>query len=174
MSTETPNKPNRHFVRILKILTVDGDPGPAIYGTFTAGAVIAAESTRAESLWLSCLGVELVVLLYWLAHAYSRGLSRRVKEREALSWKGLIQDFKREFGIVEGASIPLAVVVIVGIFSRNPVTALSVGIWVTCISLVAYELLAGIAIGLRRWALVSQAAIGGLLAVGIALLKAIS
>ncbi|MEI6700245.1 MAG: hypothetical protein WCL38_00620 [Actinomycetota bacterium] len=98
MNPEEPVKPNRYFLAILKILTVDGDPGPAIYGTFTAGAVIAAESTRVENLWLSCLGVELVVFLYWIAHAYSRGLSRRVKERKALSLPGLIQDLKREFG----------------------------------------------------------------------------
>jgi hypothetical protein len=55
----------------------------------------------------------------------------------------------------------------------RPATVYALGLWIVAVSLIAYELLAGLAIGLRRLALLGQTAIGAVLAVGIVALKAL-
>ena len=166
-------KPSRILAFCAKILTVEGDPGAAIYGTLTVGAVLAAESTRDVHVFFALVGTAVAVLLYWLAHAYSAGMSRRLSDKTPLSWQGFRSDLKREWGIIEGATIPLVPTFLVFAFGAQPSTVYATGLWIVAISLVAYELLAGLAIGLRGLALLGQTAIGGVLAVGIVALKAL-
>jgi hypothetical protein len=173
VSDDTKVQPGRLLSLCLKVLTVEGDPGAAIYGTLTVGAVLAAESTRDIHLVSALIGTSVAVILYWLAHGYSAGMSRRLSRKTPLTWAGFRNDLRREWGIVEGATIPLVPTFIAAGFGMRPAAVYALGLWIVAISLVAYELLAGIAIGLKNWALLGQTAIGAVLAVGIVALKAL-
>lgn len=173
MSDDQRTEPGRLLSFCLKVLTVDGDPGAAVYGTLTVGAVLAAESARDIHLISALIGTVVAVVLYWLAHGYSAGLSRRLTNKTPLTWSGFRSDLRREWGIVEGATIPLVPTFIAAGFGMRPAAVYGLGLWIVAISLIAYELLAGFAIGLKRWALVGQSAIGAVLAVGIVALKAL-
>jgi hypothetical protein len=164
-------KPGRLLKFFLKVLTVEGDPGAAIYGTLTVGAVLAAESTRDIHLISALVGTSVAVVLYWLAHGYSAGMSRRLSNKTPLTWSGFRSDLRREWGIVEGATIPLVPTFIAAGFGMRPAAVYALGLWIVAISLIAYELLAGLAIGLKNWALLGQTAIGAVLAIGIVALK---
>jgi hypothetical protein len=166
-------QPGRLLAFCLKVLTVDGDPGAAVYGTLTVGAVLAAESSRDLHLLSALFGAAIAVVLYWLAHAYSAGMSRRLSNKTPLTWSGFRSDLRREWGIIEGATIPLAPAFVAALFGMKPAAVYVLGLWIVAVSLMAYELLAGLAIGLKRWALVGQTAIGAVLALGIVALKAL-
>jgi len=173
VNEETRTKPGRVLAFCLKVLTVEGDPGAAIYGTLTVGAVLAAESARDLQLISALIGTSIAVILYWFAHGYSAGMSRRLTNKTPLTWAGFRADLRREWGIIEGATIPLVPTFIAAGFGMRPAAVYALGLWIVAISLIAYELLAGLAIGLKNWALVGQTAIGAVLAVGIVALKAL-
>ncbi len=171
MNKKDQRAPGRLLAFCLKVLTVEGDPGAAIYGTLTVGAVLAAESTRDIHLVSALFGTVVAVALYWLAHGYSAGMSRRLSNKTPLTWSGFRSDLRREWGIVEGAMVPLVPAFIAAGLGARPATVYALGLWIVAVSLIAYELLAGLAIGLRRLALLGQTAIGALLAIGIMALK---
>lgn len=158
---------------LLRFLTVSGDPGAAVYGMLSCGAVMAAESRISHALWMSVLGIALVVAMYWAAHSYASGVSRRLHEQIPLSPDGFRADLRREVGVVQGAILPILASVVAGLVGATPKVALDAGLWAVGLSLVAYEVLAGLAIGLQRRALVAQAAVGVTLAAGIVVLKAL-
>jgi len=74
---------------------------------------------------------------------------------------------------VQGALLPILTVSVAGLVGATPRIALDLGLWVVALSLIAYEVVAGLAIGLRRWPLLGQAGVGAAMALGIVAVKAL-
>jgi len=158
---------------VLRMLTNSEDPGGAVYGMLTCGAVMAAESRHADAIWRSVLGICVIVVMYWTAHSYAAGISRRLRDHVALSLQSFRRDLRREIGVVQGALLPILTVSVAGLVGATPRIAIDLGLWVVALSLIAYEVVAGLAIGLRRWPLLGQAGVGAAMALGIVAVKAL-
>jgi hypothetical protein len=132
----------------------------AIYGTITAGALLAAEFSRRESYAKTIFALVLALVLYWLAHAYAANADRRIREQKQLTWKGFAGDLLRELPILGGASVPLLAILIFGVAGASLGTAISAALWTAAAVIAGIELTAAIRSGVRGRALVIHAAIG--------------
>jgi hypothetical protein len=132
----------------------------AIYGTITAGALLAAEFSRRESYAKTIFALVLALVLYWLAHAYAANADRRIREQQQLTLKGFTADLLRELPILGGASIPLLAIVIFGLGGASLGTAITAALWTAAAVIAAIELTAAIRSGVRGRALVIHAVIG--------------
>jgi hypothetical protein len=97
------------------------NPSGVVYGIIVIGALLAAESGRHETYLDTLASAAIAAMLYWFAHAYAEVLGRRLTRHEHLSARTLARTLARDWAIVEGAALPLAIA-----------------------SLVAFELIAGI------------------------------
>jgi hypothetical protein len=132
----------------------------AIYGTITAGALLAAEFSRRESYGKTIFALVLALVLYWLAHAYAANADRRIREQQKLTLKSFASDLLHELPILGGASIPLLAIVIFGLAGASLGTAISAALWTAAAVIAAIELTAAIRSGVRGRALVVHAVIG--------------
>src|SRR5580693_6727675 len=101
----------------------------AIYGTITAGALLAAEFSRRESYGKTIAALVLALVLYWLAHAYAANADRRIREQKQLTAKDFGGDLLRELPILGGASIPLLAILIFGLAGASLGTAITAALW---------------------------------------------
>jgi hypothetical protein len=108
------------------------------------GALLAAESGSHES-FADTLGSAVIALaVYWLAHAYSDVLGRRLLAPGRLTVGLLWRALKHEWAIVEGAAIPLIALVVAWAAGATQETAVTVALWSAVASLILFELVAGI------------------------------
>lgn len=108
------------------------------------GALIAAESGVHDS-YLDKVGSTVLALgIYWLAHAYSTVLGRRLSDQERLTTGALARALVHEWAIVRGASIPLLALLVAWAAGASQATAVNAAVWAAIASLIAFELLAGL------------------------------
>ncbi len=123
---------------------VPENPARVIYGIIAIGTLLAAESGRHEG-YPDLIGSALIAaLMFWLAHAYSDALGRRLIESERLSLKGLFRAFADEWAIIRGAMVPLLAIVIAWVLGAAQETALNIALWAAVGSVVLLEFAAGI------------------------------
>jgi hypothetical protein len=147
------------------------NPGGAIYGTLTVGALLAAEQAGRETYAKTIVAVAVAMILYWLAHAYAGSAEHRLREEEPLT-PGLVgRTMLHEVSILVGAAVPLLVVVLFGLFGAALATAVSAGAWTSAIVIVALELIAAVRAELHGREFVVQVVIGALLGVLVIVLK---
>jgi prepilin signal peptidase PulO-like enzyme (type II secretory pathway) len=160
-----PGRLRRVIAWLVKV-TVD-NAGGAVYGTIMIGVLFAAEDAESIGYTDAVAAAVIVLVLYWLTNLYTYTLGTRLRTGEPLSaavfWRSLVH----ELPIVEGALVPL--LVLLGAWAAGASVATGVGIatWATAVSIVVLEFAAGWRSGLGRGRLLLQAVIGA--AIGFAL-----
>lgn len=139
------------------------NPSRAIYGTITVGALLAAESARAET-YLETVGAVLIAMLvYWIAHSYSESAARRLQNREPLGLSELAESMIQESSILIGSAIPLVAILVAWAFEAQLSTAVTIAVWTSAATIVLIEAVAAVRADLSGRALILQVALGGVL-----------
>jgi hypothetical protein len=139
----------------------------------TVGALLAAESRLAET-YLELVGsVVLTMVLYWFAHSYSEVLGLRLITRERPDWGRIRWVFAHEWSIVKGAGLPLFALLVAWALGASQTTAATAGVWTAAVSLVAFEVAAGIRANAGTLELALDAAVGAALGIAILALRAV-
>jgi hypothetical protein len=121
------------------------NPAGVVYGTLIIGAVLATESARRETL-LETVGATVVaLLLYWLAHSYAATLGDRLDRQVPLTAGAVANSLVRDRAIVRGALVPILVLLIASGLGSSLTTAVSISVWASAVTIVAFEVLAGCA-----------------------------
>jgi membrane protein YqaA with SNARE-associated domain len=149
------------------------NPARVVYGIVLIGALLAAESGSHES-FADTLGSALIALgIYWLAHAYSEVLGRRLASPGRLTVGMLWRALKYEWALVEGAAIPLVALVLAWVAGTTQETAVTVALWSAVGGLILFELVAGIRSNATRRELALDAGVGVAMGLAILALKVI-
>jgi hypothetical protein len=120
------------------------NPAGAVYGLIAIGALLAAESGLRDTYPETVGSAAIAVVLYWFAHSYSDVLGLRLAEKQRLSWEELWATFTRDWSIATGSSLPLLALLVAWAAGASQSTALTAAVWTVVISLIAFELAAGI------------------------------
>jgi hypothetical protein len=132
----------------------------AIYGTITAGALIAAEFARRETYPRTVAALGIALVLYWVAHGYAANADIRIRDKKPLTLAGFTDSLLHELPILAGAAIPLLVVVIFGLAGAKLATGITAALWTAAAVIAAIELTAALRAGARGLELAIQAVIG--------------
>jgi hypothetical protein len=150
----------------------DGEVG-AIYGLILVGSLMAAESYKRESHLDVLLSAAITMIVYWLAHAYSLALGRRIERSEALSLRSLSHSLRDSTSVLQGATVPLLALLIAWAAGVSSQTAIDIALWSTVGTLVGLELIAGIRAKQRPLELLLSCCIGAGLGAAVLALKAL-
>jgi hypothetical protein len=163
--------------RLLEWLLPGTNPAGAIYGMIAIGALLAAESGLHETYFETIGSAMLALSLYWMAHAYADVLGQRLDTRERLTATALGQNLLHDWSIVRGGTLPVLVLLICWAAGAGQETAVTIDLWVTAGSLVAYELLAGLRTRARARArpaeLLLEGCVGAAMGLGVLALRVI-
>jgi hypothetical protein len=171
-ATQPIRTPRATFRRLSRALTGQ-HPAEAVYGTITVAALLAAESSLRETYLETVGSVALAMLLYWLGHSYADLLGHRIQAGERLTARELGRMLIRDWAIVRGAGAPLLALLIMWAVGASQQTAVTVGLWTCVVSLVAFELIAGLRARARPAELVLELSVGIAMGVGVIALRAI-
>jgi hypothetical protein len=150
-----------------------GNAAGVVYGVITVGALMAAESGRHES-YADMIGSALVAtLLYWLAHAYADLLGRRLATGDRLTLATLGRALLHDWAIVRGAAIPMLALLIAWLAGASKEAGLTAALRTAVVTVVAFELLAGIRAKSSLGELLLKAGVGVTMGVAILALKGI-
>ncbi len=150
-------------------LLPEENPAGVVYGVIVIGALLAAESDRHESYGAAVGSAAIATTLYWLAHGYTAVLGQRLREGGRLTGRALWRALVHDWAIIRGAAIPLLALLIAwaaGAGQREGVTA---AVWTAAVSLVAFELAAGIRSKASPGELTIEVGVG--IAMGLAILS---
>lgn len=138
-----------------------------MYGVLAVATVIAAESTRQETLPKLAAASAITVGLYWLAHGYSQHWGARAKGEAHWTPGHFLQSLVEESSILVGSALPAFVLLIAWGAGATVEAAVTAVLWSAGVELVALEMVVGIRrhLGFRDTAV--QTLIGVLLALGI-------
>jgi hypothetical protein len=136
------------------------NPAGVVYGLITVGALMAAESGRHESYLDAFASAAFATLLYWLAHAYADLLGSRLESGERLTAGSLGRALVHDWAIVRGAAIPLAALVIAWLLGAGREAGVTAALRTAVVTIVVFELLAGIRAKSTLGELVLKAAVG--------------
>jgi hypothetical protein len=151
------------------ITGVNTNPGGAVYGTITVGALMAAETGQRETYVETIAAVLIALLLYWLDHAYAALTGQRLADGTKLTPAAL----GHELSMLAGAAVPMLTVLIGWAAGAALATSLTLGVITAALAVVAVEVLAAVRAELSGRELVGQVAIGGLLGCLVFALKAV-
>ncbi|HTA15054.1 MAG TPA: hypothetical protein VK781_09380 [Solirubrobacteraceae bacterium] len=149
------------------------NPGGAVYGIITIGALLAAESGAKETYPETVGSAVIAMLLYWVAHSYADVLGLRLSEQGRFGWGRLWLTFTRDWTIVKGASIPLLTLLVAWAAGAPQSTAIVAGVWAAVASLIAFELAAGVRSRAKPLELVLEALLGAAMGLAILALRAL-
>ncbi len=144
------------------------NPARVVYGIITVGALMAAESGHHESYADLVVSAFIATGLYWLLHAYSSVLGYRLATAEPLTAAALWHALLDEWAIVRGAAIPLLALLIAWAAGASQETGVTVALWSVVVSLVAFELIAGLRSRSSARELALEVGVG--IAMGVAIL----
>jgi hypothetical protein len=136
------------------------NPTRVVYGIITVGALMAAESGHHETYADAVASAFIAAGLYWLLHAYSDVLGRRLAGGEPLRASVLARGLTEESAILRGAAVPLSALVIAWATGASQETGVTVALWTAAASIVAFELAAGVRSHATRAELVLEVAVG--------------
>ncbi len=120
------------------------NPAGVVYGIIAIGALMAAESGRRESYPDTVGSAIIAAALYWLLHAYSSLLGRRLATGERLTARTLSRAVLHDWAIVRGALLPLLALLLAWATGAGRETAVTAALWSAIASLVAFELVAAV------------------------------
>jgi hypothetical protein len=105
---------SRWLMRIGEWIAPADNPSAVVYGILTCGALLAAESTRKETVTEAISASAITLVLYWLAHAYSEALGERLESGHAWDAGQLLRVAGHEAALLKGAALPVVVLVVAG------------------------------------------------------------
>jgi hypothetical protein len=108
------------------------------------GALLAAESGSHDTFAETLGSAVIAVGIYWFAHAYSETLGRRLTTPGRLTTGALWRALRYEWAIVEGAAVPLIVLVLAWATGSGQETAVTAALWSAVACVIIFELFAGI------------------------------
>lgn len=149
------------------------NPAGVVYGVITVGALMAAESGRHESYIDAFASSLIATLLYWLAHSYSDLLGDRLSTGEPLTMKVLARELAHDWAIVRGAAIPLLALVIAWVIGADRESGVTAALRTAVITVVVFELLAGIRAKSTPGELLLKAGVGVTMGIAILAVKGI-
>jgi hypothetical protein len=150
------------------------NPAGVVYGTILIGALIAAESGVHDG-YPDLIGSTALALgIYWLAHAYSTALGRRLSDEERLTMGALARALGHDWSIVWGASIPLLTLLIAWAAGASETTGVNAAVWAAVACLIAFELLAGLRAGSTPREFALEGGVGVLMGLAIFALKSLA
>jgi membrane protein YqaA with SNARE-associated domain len=161
------------MIRWLDRLVPWENPGGAVYGTITLGALLAAESGLRDT-YLETVGSAVVTLvIYWLAHSYAELVGERIVDRTHLTARGLGRALARDRTIVQSAGIPVVALLACWAAGASQEDAVTVALWVCAGCLLAFEVLAGVRTRARPAELLLEVGVGLAMGVGVLALRVI-
>jgi hypothetical protein len=150
-----------------------GNPARVVYGVVAIGALLAAESGSHESYADTVASALIAVGIYWLAHSYASALGRRLADPARLTVSMLTRALGEEAAIVKGAAIPLLALLIAWAAGAAQETAVTVALWTSVTSLIAFELAAAIRSRATRGELALELGVGITMGLAILALKVV-
>jgi hypothetical protein len=154
-------------------LEPETNPAGAIYGTITAGALLAAESSRRESTPEAVGAVAVALVLYWLAHAYAQALGERLERNQPFRFRALAHELRHSAAIVRGSALPLAAMLLAWAAGAGTNEAVLVALIAAAITLVVLELIAALRSRCSTAELLTQAGLSVVLGLGVLGLKVV-
>jgi hypothetical protein len=166
VSAGVPPAPDRSWpARVLE------NPGAAIYGLITVGAVLAAESTQRETYAKTLAAAVVAGTLYWLAHAYASLLGSRLQEGTRLSAGALVGVMRVEAPLLVGAAVPVLVLALCWALGSSLAVGTGAAVWVSAAVVAVAELWSGARAGAAGLELLLEAGTGALLGALLIALK---
>jgi hypothetical protein len=156
---------------VLRFVEPEDNPTGVIYGTIAVGAVLAAESTRRDTFPDTILATVLVLLLYWLAHAYAGLTGDRLKTREPLSTRMIWRSLAHQAAIAKGAALPIAILLLLWATPVTLNTAVIVALWASAVSLAFFEVVAAFRTPLSARERCLQILLGSFLGAGVLVVR---
>jgi hypothetical protein len=170
MAQGTADSRLRQAIGWLAGVTLD-NAGGAVYGTVMIGVLFAAEDPAGLG-YTDTIGAALIVLaLYWLTSLYTYTLGVRLRTGEPLSTGVLWRSCLHELPILEGALLPLVVILVAWAAGASVSTAVTIATWTAAVTILLLEFLAGWRSRLALERLWVQAALGTLIGFAIIALK---
>jgi hypothetical protein len=170
---QTPAPPARRRTDPLGWIVPGRNPAGVVYGTVTAGALLAAEGGLRETYPETVGSLAIAVVLYWFAHSYADVLGLRLSKRGTLSWAELWHTFVQDWSIVRGAAAPILAVLVAWAAGASQASAVTAGVWAAVASLIAFELAASVRSKAKAPEMVLQVSAGVTLGLGILALRAL-
>lgn len=170
MAQGTADTRVRRALGWLAEVTLDNAAG-AVYGTVMLGVLLASEDPVNVG-YTDTIGAALVVLaLYWLTHLYTYTLGTRLRTGEPLNTRVFWRSCIHELPVVEGALLPLVVLLVSWAAGASVSTGVTIATWTAAIAILVLEFIAGWRshLGLERLWL--QAVMGTLIGFAIIGLK---
>lgn len=164
---------HRWLGRLLAQRGPTSNPSRLIYGVIAIGALLAAESGLHASYLDTIASAVIAIGLFWLAHAYSNVLGRRLLTHERLAATALWAALVEEWPLVQGAGIPLGALVVVWAAGATQATAVSVALWTAVASVIGFELIAGIRSRATPRELALDMSVGATMGLAIVALKVV-
>jgi hypothetical protein len=119
------------------------NPAGLVYGTILVATLLAAEYSRRETYVTTVGAIVIALIMYWLALAYSEFTGRRLKDAEHFTLTAFWKAAKHENSVLIGAGVPIAVIVVCGIFSVDLASGLEIGVYTAAGMIIVFELLIG-------------------------------
>lgn len=159
------------FARALERFTPRENPAGVVYGIIVIGALLAAESDLHETYLDTVASTVIASCLYWLADAYATVLGQRVTEQQRLTTSVLARGLAHEWAVMRGAAVPLFAILLCWTIGVALHTAVTVALWSVIVSLIAFELLAGVRSRATPRELALDLAVGSVMGLAILGLK---
>jgi hypothetical protein len=161
-------------VRALDWALPGENPAGAVYGTITVGALLAAESGLHDTYPETVGSVVVALVIYWLAHSYANLLGGRLAARRHLTARGLALALVRDWALLRGAGVPLLALLAAWAVGASQGAAVTAALWTCAVSLVAFELLAGLRTRARPAELALELCVGATMGLGVITLRVIT
>lgn len=149
------------------------NPSRVVLGVIVTGALLAAESGLHETYLDTFASGAVAAALYWVAHAYSDVLGRRLESRERLTAAELLISLRHEWAVIRGAAIPLVALLVAALFGAERETGVTVAVWAAAASIAALEMVAALRSHATRGELAFEMAVGIGMGLAVIALKAI-
>jgi hypothetical protein len=156
---------------LLRALAPQSGEVGAIYGLILIGSLMAAESYKHETHLDVLLSALITLVVYWLAHAYSLALGRRIEGSEMLSLRSLREGLTDSASVMQGAIVPVLALLVAWGAGASSQTAIDAALWSTVAALIALELVAGLRAKERLLELVLSCCVGAGIGVAVLALK---
>ena len=145
----------------------------AIYGTVVIGVLFAAEDARRVGYPETIEAALLALALYWLTGFYAHELGIRLQSREHVNLRAMWRSCVHELTIIEGALIPVLVLLIAWAAGAGVNGGVTAAVWTTAATILALEVAAGYRARLRPKRLLLQTSAGVAMGLAIVALRLI-
>ena len=157
---------------MLAWIVPEKNPAGAVYGLVTVGALLAAESGLRDTYAETIGSTTIAIVLYWFAHSYADVLGLRLSA-ESYSRGDLWRTFTQDWAIAKGASVPLLVLLVAWATGAEEAAGVTAAVWSTAVSLIVFELAAGIRSHAKPVELVVEVCVGAGMGIAILALRAL-